>query len=217
MNAIDAHGRGELLERVRRYYDGKLREHGATARGVDWPSEASQRTRFVQLAGLLPADRPFTVNDVGCGYGGLVEFLDAAGLSADYLGMDVSATMVEAARRLHGTRALARFETGSMPDRVADYAVASGIFNVRLDVPADAWAEYVRDGIDLLDRCSRAGFAFNCLTAYSDPQRMRGDLHYADPCELFDLCKRRYARNVALLHDYGLYEFTILVRKETHA
>ncbi|MDH3770917.1 MAG: class I SAM-dependent methyltransferase, partial [Nitrospirota bacterium] len=24
-----------------------------------------------------------------------------------------------------------------------------------------------------------------------------------------------YSRNVSLLHDYGLYEFTILVRKQT--
>jgi hypothetical protein len=42
---------------------------------------------------------------------------------------------------------------------------------------------------------------------------MRSDLHYADPGRLFDYCKRRFARNVALLHDYGLYEFTLLVRK----
>jgi hypothetical protein len=27
------------------------------------------------------------------------------------------------------------------------------------------------------------------------------------------LCKRRFSRNVALLHDYDLYEFTVLVRK----
>jgi hypothetical protein len=58
------------------------------------------------------------------------------------------------------------------------------------------------------------GFAFNCLTAYSDAHKMQSYLYYADPCRLFDLCKRRYSRNVALLHDYGLYEFTILVRKE---
>jgi hypothetical protein len=42
---------------------------------------------------------------------------------------------------------------------------------------------------------------------------MRNYLYYADPCALFDLCKRRYSKHVALLHDYGLYEFTILVRK----
>jgi hypothetical protein len=43
---------------------------------------------------------------------------------------------------------------------------------------------------------------------------MRADLFYADPCVYFDLCKRRYSRQVALLHDYGLYEFTLIVRKE---
>jgi hypothetical protein len=31
---------------------------------------------------------------------------------------------------------------------------------------------------------------------------------------VFDLCKRRHSRNVALLHDYGLYAFTVLVRKD---
>ena len=54
---------------------------------------------------------------------------------------------------------------------------------------------------------------YNLLTKYSDKEFMQSYLYYADPCALFDLCKRRYSRHVALLHDYGLYEFTILVRK----
>ena len=37
---------------------------------------------------------------------------------------------------------------------------------------------------------------------------MRADLYYADPRAFFDLCKRHYSKQVALLHDYGLYEFT---------
>jgi len=57
------------------------------------------------------------------------------------------------------------------------------------------------------------GFSFNCLTSYSDDDKMKDYLYYANPMELFDLCKRKYSRNVALLHDYDLYEFTILVRK----
>jgi hypothetical protein len=43
---------------------------------------------------------------------------------------------------------------------------------------------------------------------------MRPDLYYGDPAFFFDHCKTHYARDVALLHDYGLYEFTLLVRKE---
>jgi hypothetical protein len=71
----------------------------------------------------------------------------------------------------------------------------------------------VEETLDALDRTSRSGFAFNCLTSYSDADKMRDYLYYADPCALFDLCKKRYSRNVAILHDYDLYEFTILVRK----
>ena len=68
--------------------------------------------------------------------------------------------------------------------------------------------------LDALNAGSRLGFAFNCLTGYSDADRMRPDLYYGDPLWFFDLCKRKYARNVALLHDYGLYDFTIIVRKD---
>ncbi|MBI1854500.1 MAG: class I SAM-dependent methyltransferase, partial [Chloroflexi bacterium] len=63
--------------------------------------------------------------------------------------------------------------------------------------------------------CSK-GFAFNMLTKYSDADRMaqRHDLFYGDPLFFFDFCKRNFSRNAALLHDYGLYDFTILVRKD---
>ena len=67
--------------------------------------------------------------------------------------------------------------------------------------------------LDRLNALSARGFAFNMLTKYSDAERMRSDLYYADPCFLFDYCKKRYARRVSLLHDYPLYEFTMIVRK----
>ena len=36
----------------------------------------------------------------------------------------------------------------------------------------------------------------------------------ADPAFFFDWCKRNFSRHVSLLHDYGLYEFTLLTRKD---
>ena len=57
---------------------------------------------------------------------------------------------------------------------------------------------------------SRQGIAFNMLTSYSDWTSPK--LYYADPLQVFDRCKRELWRDVALLHDYGIYEFTMLVR-----
>jgi hypothetical protein len=74
------------------------------------------------------------------------------------------------------------------------------------------------DTVDRMARVSGEGFAFNVLTAYADPDRMRADLHYADPREWFDRCARRFNRlGIGLLQDYGLFEFTVAVRRAAGA
>jgi hypothetical protein len=40
------------------------------------------------------------------------------------------------------------------------------------------------------------------------------DLYYGDPCFLFDYCKRHFSKNIVLLHDYNLYDFTLIERKD---
>jgi hypothetical protein len=52
------------------------------------------------------------------------------------------------------------------------------------------------------------------LSLSSDPERRRANLHYADPVEMLAVCLSRYGRSVALLQDYGLYEFTVVVRHD---
>jgi SAM-dependent methyltransferase len=202
-----------LLSEVAQYYSGKLAEHGETPRGVDWNGEESQLLRFEQLGKLIDVPGAFSLNDLGCGYGALLDFLRAHYSNFAYIGCDVSADMIQAASQRYAGSPEARFEVVPVPTSLADYGVASGIFNVRLGRSDAEWQDYLEATLDVLNRTSRLGFAFNCLTSYSDEDKKRDYLYYADPCQLFDLCKRRYSRQVALLHDYGLYEFTILVRK----
>lgn len=204
--------RDAIVAQVERYYTGRLRQHGATPAGVDWNSEQSQLLRFAQLMKVAPEGEAFSLLDYGCGYGALFQHLREQGRQVSYLGFDVSAEMAEQGRQLHGA-AGARFVSDAAAVEPADYAVASGIFNVRLEVGLEPWKAYVEETIDKLNALSTRGFAFNVLTGYADPEKMRPDLYYADPLALFDRCKRRYSRFVSLLHDYPLYEFTILVRK----
>ncbi|NJD25020.1 MAG: class I SAM-dependent methyltransferase [Betaproteobacteria bacterium] len=205
--------RTDLIADVANYYSEKLAQHGETPRGVDWNGADGQELRFEQLCKIIDARTRFSLNDLGCGYGALNEFLADRYSEFSYSGIDVSERMVRSAEQRHRGRTHARFVVASEPDIEADYGVASGIFNVRLGRSDAEWRTYLENTLDILDRTSRLGFSFNCLTSYSDSEKMRDYLYYADPCALFDLCKRRYSRNVALLHDYGLYEFTLLVRK----
>jgi len=203
-----------ILTEVADYYSAKLAEHGETPRGVDWNGEESQVLRFAQLAKIIQPSSTFSLNDLGCGYGALFDYLSTVSQDFMYTGCDVSSDMIEAANTRYVNQANAHFVMASEPPDMADYGVASGIFNVRLGRNDAEWQQYLETTLDVLNNTSRHGFAFNCLTSYSDADKMRDYLYYADPCWLFDLCKRRYSRHVALLHDYGLYEFTILVKKQ---
>ena len=207
----------EIRQIVGRYYEDRLSQFGPTPRGVDWNSAESQALRFDKLLDLLAGsphqDEPgVSLLDVGCGYGALLDHLETLGLAVDYRGFDVSEAMVDAARARHqASRSV--FTSNAAALQPASFAVASGIFNVKLHHSAEQWRAYVLETIGSLDALSTRGFAFNMLSTYSDPEKRRDDLFYADPCEMFDLCKRRFATRVALLHDYPLFEFTVLVRK----
>lgn len=201
------------LAGIATYYAQKIAAHGETALGVDWNGAESQSLRFEQLAKLISRTSGFTINDLGCGYGALFDYLLTRYDSFQYRGYDIATEMISAAQKRHGSHDAASYRIGAQPDSVADYTVASGIFNVRLDKSKESWTRYFKTTLDAINEASTLGFAFNCLTSYSDKERMRQYLYYSNPCEMFDLCKQRYSRNVALLHDYGLYEYTIIVRK----
>ncbi|MDZ4159932.1 MAG: hypothetical protein U1B80_09090, partial [Anaerolineaceae bacterium] len=94
-----------------------------------------------------------------------------------------------------------------------DYAVSCGVFNMKQETNYDEWTLFVLECLLEMDGKASLGFSVNFLTKYSDPERMRPDLYYADPCFLFDYCKTHFSRNVALLHDYNLHDFTLLIRK----
>lgn len=192
-------------------YEDSLTSHGETPMGVGWRTEDSQVLRFEKLLAVLEGDDgPIEVNDLGCGYAALYEHLERRGtpLTA-YHGYDISEEMLRAAgRRVPSGRG--RLICADTLDSVADYSFASGIFNVRLDADEEGWSAHVRATVrDLADH-SRRGFAFNLLTTYCDYRE--DHLYYGDPRWWFDWCKREITPRVTLIHDYPLFEWTLLGR-----
>ena len=202
-----------LLNKISKYYDEKLRQYGPTPMGVDWNSDESQKLRFEQLLKILDGNPGGTLLDYGCGYGALLDSLRAHDCSpAKYVGFDISNDMIDAAvsseRGQYGT-----WKTELEPGFYSEYLVASGIFNVKLESPADEWLAYILKTLESFNQIAKKGFSFNVLTSYSDAHLQKDYLYYADPLFIFDHCKRKFSNKVSLIHDYALYEFTILVRK----
>ncbi|OAJ96176.1 methyltransferase domain-containing protein [Vibrio bivalvicida] len=204
----------DIHEEISNYYSSKINIHGDTPQGVDWNGYESQFLRFEILSKIIsmPNSR-ITVNDLGCGYGSYYEYLKRVYSDLDYQGIDLSKDMIDSALNRHNGNLGALFIVSDRPDRISDYSMASGIFNIKQDRNDEEWWDYLVNTLHMLDRFSSKGFSFNCLTSFSDVDKMKDYLYYADPMKVFEYCKNNFSKNVALLHDYDLYEFTILVRK----
>ena len=198
------------------FYTKHLGDFGNSAKGVGWKNDEAQLERFAQLVKVIGVPEHFSINDLGCGTGRLVDYLTQhAYRSFTYHGYDILDDMVQTARtnfKDNSSVSLAKIESPENM-READYTVASGIFNVKYEVADDTWLKHVLHTLEVMNAKSVKGLAFNVLTKYSDAQFMQGYLYYADPLLLFDYCKKNFAKNVALLHDYHQYDFTIIVRK----
>lgn len=206
----------ETQKRVNEYFTEKLEKHGATPKGVDYNGPEAQEVRFDQLVKVIDPSQRFIVTDFGCGYGALFDYLQKKGWDFEYYGFDLIEKMVLAGRENHIEFQNAHFTTDEKEVPQTDYLIAGAIFNIKMEAPYDEWQEYILQTLGNMNRLCTKGFSFNMLTKYSDTDRMaeRPDLFFGDPLFYFDYCKRNFARNVALLHDYVLYDFTILVRKE---
>jgi hypothetical protein len=202
-----------IVKKVDKYYTNRFKEYRSGPLAVDWNSKEAQCIRFEQLSKVLSKnpDEIFSLCDFGCGLGDYQKYLRNDFPRMEYTGIDISAEIIDRAKQIGGD---GRFVCDSTIHSRFDYIVTSGIFNVRQDATDDEWNEYMLSTLSMFAEHSNKGFAFNCLTKYSDADRMQDYLYYADPLFLFDYCKTHFSRNVALLHDYDIYDFTILVRRD---
>ena len=201
-----------IYKDIDNYYTDKLIMHGAIPKGVDWNSEECQFTRFKQVSKIIETDRP-TINDIGCGYGKYLEYLIKNYKKIQYRGYDLSNEMIKEASKQYPNNKF--FHISNLDDITnAEYSISSGIFNVKIKYSKTEWLSYILDTLKQIDLKSDKGFSFNMLTKYSEKKYMRDNLYYADPLFFFDYCKINFSKNVSLIHDYNLYEFTILVKKK---
>jgi SAM-dependent methyltransferase len=200
-----------LCADVAAYYTARLARHGAIPLGVDWSCAATQQLRFVKLLRVCDVGQPFSVNDLGCGYGALAAFLAEIhpALATDYLGIDLSPAMIRRARRRFRGNQNTRFVVGRTPPRIADYSIASGIMNVKLTQPVELWEDYVRAILTDMHRASRRGFAVNFMTRPT-PGAPADQLYCPAPARWRGFCADGLDCRVELVGDYGLREFTLL-------
>jgi len=187
-------------------YSDRVAEMGYDVRSVGWKSTEDQTLRFKILSeiGVRAGD---SVCDVGCGFGDLYPYLVETVGPVSYLGVDISAELVEVAKKRHPElRFLVADILADGYAETADWHLLSGALSFKID---DNMAFTERMLTKML-ASSNKGVAANFLSTYVNYQHPR-NFHY-DPGDVIKLAKRLTPR-VALRHDYPLWEFTIYLYK----
>jgi SAM-dependent methyltransferase len=203
-------------DEIVRHYEACLAAHGATPRGVDWPSGADLAKRFAVMLELLAdaGERPVLL-DLGCGPGLLLDYMAASGIVSrvGYHGVDLSQSMIDAARaRWPRNRFSCRDILESpLPDQSVDIVVMNGVLTERASPSAEAMTALAENLVAAAFRIARIGIAFNVMNAHVDWQR--DDLFHWPFDALAAFLKREVSPNYVLRADYGLYEYTCFVTR----
>jgi SAM-dependent methyltransferase len=202
------------LKEITDLYTTNLVKYGDESRAVGWNTPECQELRFEKLTSVSDVrNNSITINDYGCGYGAHLDYLLAQGHQVStYHGYDLSKEMLACARKRHATFAgLLDLHRSSILATFADYTFVSGTFNVCFEATNEEWSSYILQKLNEVNHFSKRGFSFNMLSTYVDWKQP--NLYYGDPLYWFDHCKKNFSHNVSLLHDYHLYEWTIVVKK----
>ena len=199
------------LDFTERYYTAAFERHGATAKGVDWPTEESQKARFEALDHIWKEAPSLSICDFGSGYGVYASHLRLAGHTGTYHGIDLSNKMIKHAQEEFGHLIGVNFTVGDAPIH-ADLVIASGIFNVMAPGSRDAWVIHVGEMLKMMCQKAEIGIGFNMLLEPRPPYRDRSDLFWMKPAEVSEqLLRLRFSVEVVV--DYGVHEITYLAKR----
>jgi trans-aconitate methyltransferase len=188
------------------FFDALVERHGDDPRASDWGSDASQRLRFEAVAGVADLSG-LRVLDVGCGVARFSGFLAERCPGVDYVGIDLSARAIEAARRLRPGLDLRVANVLDLdPGRERfDIVVANGIL-YRLPHADDAWAL-----VERLWQLAGTAVAVTSLSTWAD-ERPAHELHL-DPAETLARARTLTPR-ATLRHDYLPHDFVLYLYRE---
>jgi SAM-dependent methyltransferase len=207
----------EIEDAIRSFYKHRLKEFGATAKGVDYPNQQRHWISFSQIVKIFERETSlFSVLDFGCGYGELISYLRQTQISQPwfpllrYTGVDLSPEMIERANFMNGN--FGQFHVGTEVSSTFDYVVVNGTLNLRLGTSIEDWTDYCLQTLKRLKKHCTRGLVVTLLSNVRDSFEPGDRVYYADPPEWLNLCLEHLSKKVAILHDYGVPEFALLLR-----
>ncbi len=156
----------KVRELLKKHYAQTFQEHGASSKGVDWKSPEAATIRHNLLLNLLDTEQDqYSVLDVGCGYGALLDIFKEKNIPVNYTGIDFVPDMIKEAQLRHSDHT---FFSGDFLDWKApqkyDYVFANGLFTQKLGASDQELEIFLKEVIKKMFAVCNKGISFNLLT-----------------------------------------------------
>ena len=111
----------------------------------------------------------FSINDIGCGYGGFLKRLqnNFSSDSFSYAGFDLAKIPIEYCERNYANKG-AQFYSSGIPSKTADFNVMSGTFNYAPDLTVNAWRNYLFSSLNSIWNLTQRSMIFNLMISQED-------------------------------------------------
>jgi SAM-dependent methyltransferase len=216
----------KVTEILRAHHTRLFAEHGATPRGVDWNDQREMEFRYEKMLGVLAKDfyspaAPPTLLDVGCGWGGLLQFATASGVRLAYTGIDVVETMIDHCRVQFPESQFLHGDVFDLDEtKRYDFVVCNAILTQKLTASNMEMEHFAKRLIRKMFALSSHGIAFNMLS--NQVNFTVQNLHYKSPVEMLAFCLSEIGPRVRLDHGYSslgsgkgkYYDFTVYAYKD---
>lgn len=206
----------EFEKKVAEEYNLRFLKYGAQPKSSLWFSEQRQMLRFDSIITTMKrnqAPRHFSINDIGCGYGGFLKRLQD-NFSNDrfsYVGFDLAKSPVEYCD-LHYAKKGVKFYCSSIPSEVADYSVMSGTFNYVPDLSVKAWKDYLFTSLSSIWNLTQHSMIFNLMISEQDKITAQR-ISYIRKETVINFCQRNFGETYESFSSKLPKEITFCVRK----
>ena len=206
----------EFEKKVAEEYNLRFLKYGAQPKSSLWFSEKRQMLRFDSIITTLKrnqAPRHFSINDIGCGYGGFLKRLQD-NFSNDrfsYVGFDLAKSPVEFCDRHYSEKGV-KFYCSSIPSKVADYSVMSGTFNYVPDLSVKAWKDYLFTSLSSIWNLTQHSMIFNLMISEQDKITAQR-ISYIRKETVINFCQRNFGETYESFSSKLPKEITFCVRK----
>ena len=159
----------DFEKKVSREFNSRFLKYGAQPKSSLWFSKERQILRFDLIINLMKkngANKHFSVNDIGCGYGGFLERLMVTLRHKEfsYFGFDIAKKPIEYCK-LNFDQKGVQFYCGSIPVQMADYSVMSGTFNYAPGLSVSEWKNYLFKCLTSIWSSTRRRMIFNLMVS----------------------------------------------------